>query len=406
MKYRIIKNCQICNNKLINFLDLGKQPLCDDLTQQPNSSKFFKLKVSYCKNCLTAFQKYNIEKKILFPKSYHYRSANTNDVVDGMKALVKSSKKYCVNLKNKVVLDIGCNDGTLLSFFKKEGCRTYGIEPTGAAKEAKKKGHFILDKYFDLKASKQIKSKISKIDIITFTNVFAHIEDFKNLLLSLNNIISENTLVIIENHYLGEVIKKNQFDTFYHEHPRTYSLRSFVEISKLLNVNLIDYQFVKRYNGNIRVYLKKRGKIFKSKKKINNNLRSEKMIINKIKNFQTKVDNWKYNKKQLIDKLVKQKGPIPAKAFPGRASILINLLDLDSKSISNIYEKNFSLKVNKFAPGTNIKILKEKNLSYDERNKGVIINFAWHISKEIKKYLRDNLKYKGKIIDLISKSDF
>ena len=62
-------------------------------------------------------------------------------------------------------------------------------------------------------------------------------------------------MIIIENHYLGEVIKKTQFDTFYHEHPRTYSLKSFVNISKKINLNLIDFKFVKRYNGNIRVFL-------------------------------------------------------------------------------------------------------------------------------------------------------
>ena len=72
MKYKIIKKCQICEKKLFDFLNLGKQPLCDDLTKKPNNSKFYKLQVSYCKNCLTAFQKYNIQKKILFPKTYHY----------------------------------------------------------------------------------------------------------------------------------------------------------------------------------------------------------------------------------------------------------------------------------------------------------------------------------------------
>ena len=139
MKYKIINRCQICNGYLKDFLDLGKQPLCDDLTVKPNSSNFYKLKVSYCNKCLTAYQKYNIQKKILFPKNYHYRSSNTNDVVVGMRDLVKSSKKYLKNLKSKNVLDIGCNDGTLLNLFKKEGCNTFGVEPTKAAIEAKKK---------------------------------------------------------------------------------------------------------------------------------------------------------------------------------------------------------------------------------------------------------------------------
>ena len=406
MKYKIINRCQICNNYLKDFLDLGKQPLCDDLTVKPNSSNFYKLKVSYCNKCLTAYQKYNIQKKILFPKNYHYRSSNTNDVVVGMKDLVKSSKKYLKNLKSKNVLDIGCNDGTLLSLFKNEGCKTFGVEPTEASIEAIKKGHIIFKDYFDKNSSKNIKKKIGDIDIITFTNVFAHIEDLEDLLFSLKNISNKNTLIIIENHYLGEVIKKIQFDTFYHEHPRTYSLKSFINISKKININLIDFKFVKRYNGNIRVYLKNSGKIYKSKKQINQSLRLEKLEINKIKTFQKKVNKWKLNKKKQIEKITKKFGPLPAKAFPGRASISINLLGLNSNHISKVYEKNSSLKVNKFIPGTDIKILKEKYFKLKQYNKGILINLAWHISDEIRNYLRKKMKFKGKIIDIISNNDF
>ncbi len=406
MKYKIINRCQICNGHLKDFLDLGKQPLCDDLTVRPNSSNFYKLKVSYCYKCLTAYQKYNIQKKILFPKNYHYRSSNTKDVVEGMRDLVKSSKKYLKNLKSKNVLDIGCNDGTLLSLFKKEGCNTFGIEPTKASVEAKKKGHVIFKEYFDKTSSKNIRKIIGNIDIITFTNVFAHIEDLEDLLFSLKNISNKNTLIIIENHYLGEVIKKTQFDTFYHEHPRTYSLKSFVNISKKININLIDFKFVKRYNGNIRVYLKSFGKIYKSKKKLSQSLRLEKLEINKIKTFQKKVNKWKLNKKKEIEKITEKFGPLPAKAFPGRASISINLLRLNSQHISKVYEKNSSLKVNKFIPGTDIKILKEKYFKVKQHDKGILINLAWHISDEINNYLRQKMKFKGKIIDIISNKDF
>ncbi|MBD1139775.1 methyltransferase domain-containing protein [Pelagibacterales bacterium SAG-MED38] len=406
MKYKIINRCQICNGHLKDFLDLGKQPLCDDLTVKPNSSNFYKLKVSYCNKCLTAYQKYNIQKKILFPKNYHYRSSNTKDVVEGMRDLVKSSKKYLKNLKSKNVLDIGCNDGTLLSLFKKEGCNTFGIEPTKASVEAKKKGHVIFKEYFDKTSSKNIRKIIGNIDIITFTNVFAHIEDLEDLLFSLKNISNKNTLIIIENHYLGEVIKKTQFDTFYHEHPRTYSLKSFVNISKKININLIDFKFVKRYNGNIRVYLKSFGKIYKSKKKLSQSLRLEKLEINKIKTFQKKVNKWKLNKKKEIEKITEKFGPLPAKAFPGRASISINLLRLNSQHISKVYEKNSSLKVNKFIPGTDIKILKEKYFKVKQHDKGILINLAWHISDEINNYLRQKMKFKGKIIDIISNKDF
>ena len=75
------------------------------------------------------------------------------------------------------------------------------------------------------------------------------------LIKSLSKVISTETILVIENHYLGEVLRKYQFDTFYHEHPRTYSLNSFYIISKLLNLNITAYNFVKRYNGNLRVFL-------------------------------------------------------------------------------------------------------------------------------------------------------
>ena len=402
MKYIIIKKCQICNNKLENFINLNNQPLCDDLLKKPNKNVFYKLQVKICLNCLTAFQKFNINKNKLFPKNYHYRSANTKDVIHGMKDLVNQTQKK-INLKNKIVLDIGCNDGSLLDQFKKKGCKTYGVEPTGAYRDALKKGHIIFNTYFNYDFSQRLNREVDKIDIITFTNVFAHIENFKDLMKSLKNLISENTVIIIENHSLKEVILKNQFDTFYHEHPRTYSLKSFLEISKILNVNIFDFNLVKRYNGNIRVFYKRNAK---PTKKIFNELFKEKKIISRYKNLKNKINNWKKNKKKQLHKLVKKYGPLPAKAFPGRASILVNLLNLDSRMISFVYEKNTSLKNNHYVPGTDIKIIQERNLIKQKNIPRVMINLAWHISKEIKYYVKNKLNYKGQIVDIVSKKDF
>ena len=111
-------------------------------------------------------------------------------------------------------------------------------------------------------------------------------------------------------------------------------------------------------------------------------------------------------KKNYFKNLSKKFGPIPAKAFPGRASILINFLNLSNKNISSVYEKDVSLKVNKYIPGTNIKIVKEKFFNEKERNKRKIINLAWHISGEIRSYLKQKLNYNGQVIDIISSKDF
>ena len=117
------------------------------------------------------------------------------------------------------------------------------VEPTNAAIDAKKNGHKIYQEFFEKKTADKIIKKYKKIDLIIFTNVFAHIENLNELINNLKYLISKNTILLIENHYLGSVISKNQFDTFYHEHPRTYSATSFIHISKKLNMSIKKVEF-------------------------------------------------------------------------------------------------------------------------------------------------------------------
>ena len=399
---KIITNCQICKKKLVKLFSLGNHPLCDDLIKINKKEKnlTYPIELIYCKDCLIVYQKYQIKHKILFPKKYHYRGGLTKDVVDGQKILVNSIIQKYGNLKNKKILDIGCNDGTLLNFFKKKGAITYGIEPTNAAKEANSQ-HNIINSFFNYKNIKLIKKKFNDIDYITFTNVFAHINNLNDTLKCLKHLINEKTKIIIENHYLGSVIDKKQIDTFYHEHPRSYSLKSLSLIAKKLNLNLEYFEFPKRYGGNIRVFLGKGHSnldpeiIFKN----------EKFFYKRLKLIHKKIKFWKQKKIKQFSYLNKKYGSLPAKAYPGRAAILIKLLGLNKNHIFAIFEKPNSTKIGNYIPGTRIPIVSDKNLKKQINTNAPIINLAWHIPSEIKKYLRAQ-KVKNKIINIIEKNDF
>jgi hypothetical protein len=397
--------CQVCENVLPKkFLDLGKQPLCDDLINIKKNikCKLFPIKVSLCPKCLTANQLHEVNEKILFPKNYHYRARLTEDVLKGMNELVSSTVKLCKNKNKKyTVLDIGCNDGSLLNYFYKENFNTIGVEPTNAAKDCNKK-HKIYNSYFNSSLAKKIINQNKQVDVITFTNVFAHINNFPELTFALKIIIKANprVLIIIENHYLGSILKKKQFDTFYQEHPRTYSLNSFAYIGKLLNLNLSKVKFPKRYGGNIRVY-------YSTLKAVNVNkiLREEKKFIPIFNSFNSIIKKWVTKKRKEI-KNIKKDYTIIGKAFPGRASILINLLKVNREDILCIYEKENSKKIGFKVPGTTIPIVSDKNL-YKIKNKNnfLIINFAWHIKDEIKKYLKKR-GIKNKLLNIIESKDF
>jgi SAM-dependent methyltransferase len=399
----IIKTCEVCDNqKLFSVLNLGTHPLCDDLKKIGSNqvNKKYKIEILYCKNCFTAHQKYQVNKKILFNKDYHYRARFTNDVLNGMQNLVQESLKLFKDDKKKTVLDVGCNDGSLLNFFYKKGLKTIGVEPTNAFKDASNK-HKIYNNFFDNSLVKKIKSEKTKIDLISFTNVFAHIENLNELLNNLKLLIEKDTILVIENHYLGSIIEKNQFDTFYHEHPRTYSLKSFIYIGKKLGLNILKVQFPKRYGGNIRVFFTK-SKIKSNTDQMKKVLLKEKKFFKKFELIKKKIEVWKIKKYNQIKKIYLIHGKVAAKAFPGRAAILIRLLNINEKFISKVYEKPNSKKIGYCVPGTNIPIISDKQLFKDikEKKVNIIINLAWHLSKEIKTYLIKK-KYKGNIIDIL-----
>lgn len=382
--------------------------MCDDLVplSDPRTCREYPIEILFCEKCCTAHQRFPVPKQELFPTTYHYRSRFTADVLSGMAGLVESCSQQFGSFTDKTVLDIGCNDGSLLDFFRAQGAKTIGVEPTGAGEDAAKKGHTIYSKFLSEDLASEIVSRHGNPNIITFTNVFAHIEDLSQVLSSLKRLISTGTVIVIENHYLGSVLDGNQFDTFYHEHPRTYSYNSFIYIARSLELDLLGVQFPSRYGGNIRVFLGKPS-IFKKIDSTNiETLTHRESNFNKqFPILSSNIQLWKDKKNSIITDHVNKYGKLRAKAFPGRAAILVKLLGLNEDIISAVFEKPGSLKIGHYLPGTRIPIQSDDELFLCEDKTLPILNLAWHIPNEIRDYLNGNL-YTGPIIEILSSEDF
>jgi SAM-dependent methyltransferase len=399
-----IKTCEVCgSNALHSVLDLGIHPMCDDLVPVGSSleCELFPIHILYCKACNTAHQKYQVPKARLFPQAYHYRSRFTADVLSGMLDLSESIEKRLGSLAGLRILDIGCNDGSLLDIFSRKGAKTIGVEPTGAHLDASGREHLIFNDYFSLMTAQEILKIHPHLDVITFTNVFAHIEDLPSLLEALRSLMSDDTILVIENHYLGAVLERHQFDTFYHEHPRTYSLHSFVHIAETLGRDVVGVEFPERYGGNIRVVIGKSGTADPgSSRLIQQTLEREANYFSRIRDMNLFINSWKQEKKSEIQALINKHGKLSAKAFPGRAAILIALLGLTSNEIASVYEKPGSLKIGHYVPGTRIPIKSDEALFSQLSGTEVILNLAWHISVEIEDYLRQN-GFKGQLLNIV-----
>ena len=389
---KIIKKCQICNFKLTKILNLGKIPLVNDLV---NKKKTFPLILSYCIKCTLGQINIHLDKSILFPKTYPYTSSTTRILKKNFRNLcVEIGKNFKLN-KNKFLVDIGSNDGNLLSYFYNK-CKILGITPEDVGKIAIKKGIPTLLRYFDKNTVKLILKRYSKADFITATNVFAHIEGVHNVIKNIKLLMKENGIFISENHYFLSVIKEMQYDTIYHEHMRYYSLTSLNNLFQIYDLEIFDAKLIDTHGGSIRVYAAKKN-LFKKTVKFKNLILKEKKYLNLkfLKNFKYRVYEHKKNLINLIQKHKRKKHIICGVGAPSRASTLINYCQITNKFVPFVFETKGSSKIGKNIPGTQIKIVSESILK--KINPDLLILFSWHISDYLIKKIK-LLGYRGKFL--------
>ncbi len=396
---RAITKCQISNSKkLESLIFLGYLPPVNTLRKigsTPEEEISFPAELLYCNKSKLAQLGCIVNKEILFPYSYPYTSSTTKILRDNFANLYKDTKKIISLNKNDLILDIGSNDGNLLSNFKSNH-KVLGVTPEKIGKLAIKRGIPTIIDYFNDKVSSKIIKKYGKAKIITATNVFAHIDNINKIVRSILKTLKNDGIFISESHYLLPLIKTIQYDTIYHEHLRYYSLESLNYLFKKHNLEIIDTKEIPTHGGSIRVFAARKG-VYKVSNNVKKQLQKEKKYLNKksFVNFKKKVVASKINLFNIIKKIKNRNKKIFGVGAPSRASTLINYLGLDQDIIDCVLEINGSYKIGNYIPGTKIPILNENILLKEKPD--FLILFSWHIKNELKKNLKKK-GFKGKFI--------
>ena len=403
LKPGIIKECQVCRSKKIyEILDLGHSGLCDSLLKKNDLSKpekSYPLKLFKCRKCHLLQINYVVNNKEVFHLDYPYKSGITKTLKD----LLHSTSKYSVDnfkfSKKPLAIDIGSNDGTLLEGFKNHGFNVLGIEPTNIAKLANKKGIKTIQEFFDYKTVQFIKKRYHKAEVITGTNIFAHINKLDTLMKGVKNLLNpDNGIFVTESHYAVNILNEMQFDSIYHEHLRFYLLKPLIFLLNKYGFNVIDASRIPNYAGSIRVTatLNKKIKPKKSIKQILNKEKKEGFYSeNKYKQYANKVIKVKKDLSEMLWKLKLNKKRIVGVGCPGRSITLLAYCNITDQLIDYIAEQSSSLKLNMFTPSTHIKIIDEKYMMNNQPDYALIL--SWHYGKNVMKNLR-NKGYKGKFI--------
>ncbi len=388
-----ITTCQVCNSKKLHtILDLGHQPMCvsmltKEMLNMPERT--YPLRMIWCTNCTGVQIDYCIDGKEVYFPNYPYRSGITKELAEYQRNICLSLiKKYHLTPKD-LVIDIGSNDGTLLSGFKREGIKILGVEPTNIAKIAKADGIPTIQAFFDIKLAKKIKKKYGPVSVITATNMFAHMQTIGEVIMGIHHLLKKDGVFVSETHYLLDVIQGGQFDTIYHEHLRTYSLKSLIALFKPYDFTVTDVERGDRYGGNIRVHVTK-GKGHPVSMTVKKLLKVEaEARLDKLKTYEKFADRVKKARLEFMDFLIKTKKAgkdIVGNSCPGRCSTLLNYYGVDTEFIPYLAEQPTSLKLNMYLPGKHIPVVKNQRL-IDEQPDYVVL-MAWHYAKPIMEQLK------------------
>jgi hypothetical protein len=389
--------CQITNSDdLFEVIDLGHQPPCDALVSSDTLHQTeikYPLQLNLSPTSGLGQLDYIVAGKTIYPKNYPYRSGISEPLVLYLRSFSNSILKHYSFDKNSLVIDIGSNDGTLLTGFKSNGMRVLGVEPTNMSNIAINENQVeTLNEFFSESIAKDIIKDYGRAKIITMTNVFAHMSNLGDIMRGLKRLLDDDGIFITESQYLLDVLKKNQFDGIYHEHIRTYSLKSLVTLFEMYGLEVFDVQRAKRYGGNIRAYVAN-----KNVHKVRNNVYELLNIENENKLFERQT--WEIfrqtvndNRQKLMDlayKCKKNGQLFVADSCPGRGVVLINYYGLDHGTLPYVAQLPNSEKVGKFIPGTHIPIVDNSIILKD--NPDYIVILAWHYAD----YIMEKWRKKG-----------
>ena len=404
MKNEEITKCRGCGYKSLLFiLDLGNQYVTNFVENGNNEGVKCPLELVLCENCKLLQLKHNAPAEAMWNEQYWYKSNISITIKDNLKDIVEKSTEIKKLKEGDLVIDIGCNDGTLLSNYDKNLIRG-GFEPSNnVACEASEKGFEVVKDFFN---SKDFKERFGggRAKIITAISMFYDLEDPNEFMRDIIECLDKEGLFVIQQNYLLTMLTNNAFDNICHEHREYYSLISLKNLLNKYELEIFDVEQNEINGGSIRTYIKfKDNKNFGGSKKAQERIekildKEKEMELDTIKPYQefaSRIKNLKENLMKFVKEKKKEGKNFWIYGASTRGNVILQYYGLNEKLIDAIADKNPDKKGKKTI-GTLIPIYDPEKLR--KTNPDYLIVMVWHFFNEIKNQEIDYFKKGGKFV--------
>lgn len=253
--------CPICDSiNLRTVLSLPGTPLGDRFCHDPSEAKaleIYPLRVDRCQSCGHSFIPYSTDPGDSYGH-YLFNSGQSPGLAESFSEIVSeilSRHKICAD---DLILDIGANDGSWLSYFGDIGCRLLAVEPAPQpAAISRSRGIPVINDYFTLTTVLRSGLLIQTPRVISLNYVFANLPNPSEILCDIASLAGDNTVITVLTGYHPAQLAVSMFDYVYHEHLSYYSCQDLQALSEKAGLTITYCREVPQKGGSLYIEMRK-----------------------------------------------------------------------------------------------------------------------------------------------------
>jgi 2-polyprenyl-3-methyl-5-hydroxy-6-metoxy-1,4-benzoquinol methylase len=382
--------CRFCKTNLKEtIVDLGMSPLANSylpLSHVARMEPFYPLCLYICHECFLV-QVEEVESPANIFTDYAYFSSFSRTWLEHSKTYCDMAERRFNLNKNSLVVEIASNDGYLLQYFLKREINVLGIEPAAnVAVHSIEKGIPTVVKFFGCETAKELVSQDKKADLLLGNNVLAHVPDINDFVGGMKIMLRDSGVITMEFPHLLQLMRKNQFDTIYHEHFSYFSFSTVNQIFKTHGMTLFDVEELSTHGGSLRIFAKHSENI-SSNPPTDNVTRmlkiEEEFGLTKLDTYKSFAQTVRETKCKILSFLIEQKKlgkKLAGFGAPAKGNTLLNYCGIRTDFIDYTVDDT-PAKQGRFLPGTHIPI--KNPLELKATKPDYLIVMPWNFKEEI-----------------------
>lgn len=368
------------------FIDLGDQPTANGflLPEETEREFLFRLAVGRCDRCTMVQLMEEVPQHLRYHADYRYHASGSAGHRRHFAEDARHFMETELTSPDPFIVEIGCNDGVMLSTIAQAGIRHLGVEPSAnVADLARKNGVHVLVDFFDERTATAIRAEHGPAQVVFGANTICHIAHVGSLLAGVGALLTPDGVFVFEEPYLGTVIDGVAFDQIYDEHVFYFSVTSVHAMAERSGFELVNAEHIPLHGGEIRYTLARQG-ARTPEPAVRELLASEKAsgLIERetLERFSDTVRGVRRDLVALLKRLHDEGRRVVGYGAPGKCSTVTNFCGIGTDLVPFVCDSTPS-KQGHLVPGSHLPVLPPE--AFSEPYPDYALLFAWNHAKEI-----------------------